>query len=147
LSGNEAAVAQQTIRGSWDLTSWVSGANRAAEIPAKNRPRTEPAPESWQFFEGGRFRRTIGDSFTVGGRWTVTSRISPSLEVEWLGLDSWWLLALDQVSLSALPGQARPREWALVGQDGKERIIFYLGRSPALDEKTMGGRFLRRVTD
>ena len=147
LSGEAAAQAQEAIQGSWDLTSWVSGANRAVEIPAKRRPKTEAPPEGWEFFKGGRFRRTIGDNFTVGGRWTVTSRVPPSPEVAWLGLEKWWLIALDQVALSALPGQERPREWALLGQDGEERIIFYLGRSPELDEKTMGGRFLRRVTD
>ena len=147
LSGEAAAQAQQAIQGSWALTSWVSGANRAAEIPAKSRPKTEAPPEGWEFFKGGRFRRTIGDNFTVGGRWTVTSRVPPSPEVAWLGLEKWWLIALDQVALSALPGQERPREWALVGQDGEERIIFYLGRSPELDERTMGGRFLPRVSD
>ena len=143
MSWAEATDARRSIEGSWDLNSWVSGW-RPAEIPAKSRAANELPPESWEFYQGGRFRRSIGDDFAVGGRWTVASRLAPLKELEWLGIESWWLLALDDVTLSALPGQVRPREWVLVGADGQERVVFYLGRTAVLGEKMMGGRFQPR---
>jgi len=140
LSGEAVARAQKAIAGSWRLVGWVGAKGEPFEVPASARPATEVSPEAWHFLAGGRLRRTIGDDFAASGRWSVVSETAPPPGVAWLGLDTWWLIAMDHVQILALPGQVRPREWALMGEDGAERVIFYLGTDPVLAPSTLGAR-------
>ena len=143
LSGEAVARAQTSIAGSWQLVGWVGAKGEPFEVPASARPSTEVSAEVWHFLAGGRFRRTIGDDFAASGRWSVVSETAPPAGVAWLGLETWWLIAMDHVQILALPGQVRPREWALMGEDGAERVIFYLGTDPVLSPTTLGARCVK----
>lgn len=143
LSGEAVARAQTAVTGSWQLVAWVGAKGQPLEVPVSARSDGEAAAEVWHFLSGGRFRRTIGGDFAVSGRWSVMSEVSAPEGVQWVGAETWWLVALDQVQVLALPGQIRPREWALVGMDGEERIIFYLGAEPDLAPSTLGARSVR----
>lgn len=147
LSGDEAGQAQAAVVGTWQLVAWVAASGEALEVAASARPATEASAEVWHFLAGGRFRRTLGDDFATSGRWSVLSKTEPPQTLQWLGIDTWWLVALDQVRVAALPNQVRPRAWALVGQDGTERLIYYLGDQPDLSPKVFGARTIAAASE
>lgn len=140
LSGGEAGRAQAALVGTWQLVGWVAASGEPLEVAASARPATEASAEVWHFLAGGRFRRTLGEDFASSGRWTLLGTTEEPAALAWLGIETWWLVALDQVRITALPGQVRPRAWALVGRDGPERVIYFLGEQPELSPKTLGAR-------
>lgn len=143
LTGDAAADARRAVQGNWQLVSWVTAGEKGAEVPARQRADHEPSAELWDFTSGGRFRRTIGSDFAMGGRWTVVQALAAPASLQWLGIETWWLLALDGVQIASLPIDQRAREFALVGQDGDERIIVYLGREASVGKTVTGARCVR----
>jgi hypothetical protein len=144
LSGQEAAVASAALTGDWQLASWLSLGSEQLEVPARRRAETEPPAEAWQLLSSGRFRHSFSDGVAAGGRWSVAGTVSPPERVAWLGIETWWLVALDDVTLSYDPLAGRGREWALVARDGDEAVFVYLGKSADASEVTLGGRFTKR---
>ena len=147
LSAAAAQAATATLAGSWQLVTWVMADAAKGEIPAQARPATAASAEVWHFAESGRFRRTIGDDFAASGRWSVDGSVEPPAQLAWLGVQDWWLVALEDVRIAALPTDVRPREWALVGRDGEERIVFYLGKEPVLTDTVSGARCVRGAAE
>ena len=128
------------IAGTWQLVGWVDARGDGVEISARARPDTHASAEVWHFADTGRFRRTIGDDFAASGRWSVEGSVSVPERLEGTGATDWWLLALEDVRIAALPTDVRPREWALMGRAGQERLVFYLGKEPVLSDTAMGAR-------
>jgi hypothetical protein len=144
LSGQAAAAAADALEGDWQLASWLSLGSERLEVPARRRAETEPPVEAWQMLSSGRFRRSFSDGLAAGGRWSVAGTVPAPEGVAWLGIDTWWLVALDDVTLSYDPLAGRGREWALVARDGEEAVFVYLGKSADASAVTLGGRFTRR---
>jgi hypothetical protein len=144
LSGPAATAATALLHGDWHLAAWLSLGSERLEIPALRRSPLVPPTEAWDLRPNGRFRRSLGGTLAVGGRWIVTGTVTPPERLTWLGADTWWLVALDDVTVSLNPLEKRGREWVLAARDGEDALLVYLGKTASASEVTMGGRFTRR---
>jgi hypothetical protein len=144
LAGPRAREAAAGFHGDWQLVSWLSLGTERLEVPALRRPQTEAPAEAWEFSEAGRFRRTFGADLAVGGRWSIAGSVSRPEPVVWLGDLTWYLVALDDVTVSSDPLNPRGREWLLAARDGPQALFVYLGRSVDPSSGRQGGRFTIR---
>lgn len=144
LTGPAATAAAAALHGDWQLAAWLSVGSERIEVPSLRRSPMDPPTEAWDLRSNGRFRRSLGGTLAVGGRWTVTGTVAPPEKLAWLGADTWWLVALDEVTVSLNPLEKRGREWLLAARDGEDALLVYLGTDASADEVTMGGRFTKR---
>lgn len=74
----------------------------------------------------------------------MTGTVAPPEKLTWLGADTRWLVALDEVTVALNPLEKRGREWLLAARDGEDALFVYLCTAASADEVTMGGRFTKR---
>jgi hypothetical protein len=136
----QAAVAER-LRGVWTITRHVLLRPTLVERPVRPRAPTERPAERWTFHADGRFERAL-DTLASAGRWRVVGTVAAAEAHRAVAPEGWWVLALDEVTLSVTPDMAPRAEWALVAADRDSRVIVWLGgrMDPAAAE--LGGRFV-----